>query len=138
MKAEVLTKWGFDVDLGNIAQIALDYPVTQTNVTYQDNIPPNPNIFVVVIECNEATMNQIIADPEYKVLPSGNEPVTTKDYDGVKSYLMSKTIEPNVDLAIGKTVNGRTKAEFNNQLRGWLKVIAASPAEYLIYLEARL
>jgi len=69
MIAQVLTSWGWDEHMGSIAQIALDYPIKQTDVTIQpaENITPSPNMFAVEIECDEITMNQIIADSRYPV-----------------------------------------------------------------------
>ena len=91
MKAQVLTQWtgtGTEFD-ENRPLLGDDYPhmvsidpdtwvvtVVQqgiskwTDVTGQDgvNLHPEPNLFAVEIECDQATLDAIKADPKYQVL----------------------------------------------------------------------
>ena len=74
MKAEILTPWvgdGLTVDTANRPKVMDDYAVQRcTDTTGQPvaNLHPNPNMLIVQIECDQATLDAIKADNQYQVL----------------------------------------------------------------------
>ena len=73
MKGEVLTAWtgdGLSLESSNRPVIADDYTVAWTDTTGQpsENLTPNPNMYIVQIECDEATLEAIEADSKYEIL----------------------------------------------------------------------
>ena len=76
--AEIITPWG-NKNGSLIAQLALDYPLTQTDVTSQpsENLPPESNLFVVRATMTDAVLLSIEADSTYEVLWSDELPPDT-------------------------------------------------------------
>ena len=75
MKAQVLTQWigdGLTPETANRPKIMDDYPAIQKfeDVTAQpsENLAPNPNLYIVQIECSQATLDAIKADSNFMVL----------------------------------------------------------------------
>jgi hypothetical protein len=72
-RAEIATPWtgtGTQDD-PNRPQLADDYPLNGwSDVTGQsaENLQPDPNLFVVMVECEDSVLTQIEADPHYAVL----------------------------------------------------------------------
>ena len=75
MKAEVITRWGVysDAETGissNRPQLVMDYVIPKwADVTGQPaaNLAPDPNMYIIQIECDEATLDAIEADANYVV-----------------------------------------------------------------------
>ena len=73
MKARALTAWlgdGFTAESAFRPALRDDYAVTIEDVTAQpvENLTPAPNMLVVEIETDAATVDAIDADPAYTVL----------------------------------------------------------------------
>ena len=73
MKAQVLTPWigdGLSTETANRPKIVDDYLLNCTDVTMQDseNLHPQPNMYIVQIECDQATLSAMEADSQYLVL----------------------------------------------------------------------
>ena len=74
MKAEALTKWigiGNGTEDANRPQIADDHAVIKCeDVTGQpsENLQPDPNLYIVEITCDQATLDAIKADSNFMVL----------------------------------------------------------------------
>jgi hypothetical protein len=73
MKAEVITSWvgdGISTETAHRPKIADDYTIWCKDTTGQDaaNLHPNPNMYIVQIECDQATLDAIEADSNYQVL----------------------------------------------------------------------
>ena len=76
-RAEILTAWegdGLSEDTAFSPSITTDYPAI---AKYQDitaqpsaELTPNPNMYNVLIECDDATLALIEADPKYSVIIS--------------------------------------------------------------------
>ncbi|MCP4493224.1 MAG: hypothetical protein GY820_38870 [Gammaproteobacteria bacterium] len=78
--AEVLTTWSPDLQ----PQIALDYlgSLTKCNdITAQpsENLTPNPNLYVVYIECEESVMDDIESDSDYVIIPGTREDIVEEE-----------------------------------------------------------
>ena len=72
MKAEVLTAWvgdGVSIETANRPKLIDDYSVKMEDVTGQPsaNLHPDPNLYIVQIECDQATLDLIDADPNYVI-----------------------------------------------------------------------
>lgn len=74
-EAEIITPWGLLASGANIAQLALDHELTQTDTTEQANVPPDPNLHIVLARMTDAVLADIESDATYEVLWS--ESVTT-------------------------------------------------------------
>jgi len=73
MIAEVLTPWtgdGATYETRYQPKVALDYGCDYSDVTSQDaaNVYPDPNLYSVLIECDEATLTAIRNDNNYWVV----------------------------------------------------------------------
>ena len=73
-EAEIITPWGLLASGANIAQLALDHRLTQTDTTEQANVPPDPNLHIVRAKMDDAVLTDIEADATYEVLWSEDIP----------------------------------------------------------------
>jgi hypothetical protein len=78
-RAEILTPWlgdGLTPETGYRPEVADDYAISGwEDVTGQDarNLKPDPNLYAVIIRCDDTTLAAIEADPKYTVLWSEEE-----------------------------------------------------------------
>lgn len=71
--AKIMTPWTFSAEMGNHPQLTDDHALFVCNDdTHQPaaNLSPSPNLYVVHVECNDAQLAEIEADPTYLVLSS--------------------------------------------------------------------
>ena len=73
MRAEVLTPWvgdGLTVETANRPELGEDYQIKIEDITGQPagNLHPDPNLYSVLVECDEITLAAIEADPKYHVV----------------------------------------------------------------------
>lgn len=138
--AQILTRWTQTVgDSGVLANT----PAIFADVTAQEgdswfdataqpsaNIPPSPNVLIVEVNVDDATLAAIKAHAQYgnaAVLwegdPSRSPVVTTNQYNALVTFLANKfnATETQVRNLLGATANGRTRVDIANQIIGYLR-----------------
>lgn len=130
MKARVITPWigSGTSDDPYTAQVGQVFKLQKlSDVTDQrgDMLLPAPNLSVVEVECDEATLNAIKTDSRFKVLHDSvtlptNVPAAA-EFGLLVAYLGTHRVAQNVARSIiGRNPAGRTRAQIAEELRLWL------------------
>lgn len=128
--AFVLTAWvgdGLTIETAYSPAVTADYgPCTYSDVTGQPgpNLSPDPNLFVVRLDCDLAIIDQIDVDAAYFVVRRETRVgvPSEEEFERLRVYLGA-----NADAAIGPNLNGRTRTVIEDDLREWLKVRPKMP-----------
>ena len=152
IRASVNTAWegdGASEDTAFSPTITTDHPDI---VKYEDNtgqpsenLTPDPNMYTVLIECEETTLNAIIADNAYYL--NWSEVIPEDDIGGVPVVLAASPKNPDeeppanefgllrswlaqsgfsqawITATIGDSVNGRDRSQITTDLIAGLKVL---------------
>ena len=123
----VLTPWKDEYNdmLGNFvnrAEIAVSYPeVTCEDVTGQESIVPEPNLYMVRCSCDDDVADKIAADPKYKIVYTEGEerdPFLLEETASLTAYLRGQKVP---DSVINAVIVNPTKGASADVLKLWLK-----------------
>lgn len=139
IRAQILTRWVQSTVNGHIE----NWPAIFTDVVPQSgdswvdatahpsaNIPPQPNVLVIEVNVDPATMAAIKAHAQYgnaAVLwegdPDNSPVVTTGQYNALVTFLAKKfgASEAAVRGLLGATAAGRTRVAIANQIITYLR-----------------